>query len=541
MTKPIISSKLPSQHYPQQALGDVVFEKYRSGLIGTGKIAAINGDSHDTLSFADLEQQVACLAGGLQKLGVETGSVVALIAPNSPQFAIAFHAVLRLGATLTTVNPVYASGEIASQLNDCKPRVIFTVCACLPALLETTDRISIDHIILLDTAEQNMSESENLFSTFTTTNPSKSIACHTLNEAMGEPLEQVELRAKETTAVLPYSSGTTGVPKGVMLNHFNLVANVVQANAVQQYRENDVALAVLPFFHIYGMQVLMNSLIAEGVTIVTMARFDMEQALSLIQRYRITHLFAVPPIILGLAKHPAVDNYDLSSLRQVFSGAAPLGGELGEEASRRIDCPVVQGYGMTELSPVSHMTHGDDYKAGSSGIAVADTECRIVSENGDDLGTDEIGELWIRGPQVMTGYLNQPEATAECLDTDGWLHTGDLATIDTDGHMTIVDRLKELIKYKGFQVAPAELEALIVSHPAIADVAVIGLPDEEAGEIPKAFIKLQPDTSLAADDVKAYVAEQVSSYKQIREVEFVDTIPKSASGKILRRLLKQTS
>ena len=538
MKKHIFSSKLAPQHYPLKPLGDVVFKKYRNGSIASTKTAAINGDSHEAISFEELENQVASLAGGLQTLGVRAGSVVAVIASNSPQFAVAFHAVLRLASTVTTVNPVYAPGEIASQLSDCGPKVVFTVESSLAALLETANSLSIEHIIMLDTSAQSATESENQITQFKTTNPSSALRCLQLSEAMGERIDQVELSPKQSTAVLPYSSGTTGIPKGVMLNHFNLVSNVVQTNAVQQYRDSDVALAVLPFFHIYGMQVLMNSLIAEGVTFVTMARFDMEQALSLIEKYKITHLFAVPPIILGLAKHPAVENYDVSSLRQVFSGAAPLGGELGEEAARRIDCPVVQGYGMTELSPVSHITFGDDYKPGSSGTAVADTECRIVGENGEDLAADEVGELCVRGPQVMMGYLNQPEATTECLDADGWLHTGDLATIDNDGHMYIVDRLKELIKYKGFQVAPAELEALIVSHPGIADVAVIGLPDEEAGEIPKAFVKLQPDTTLQASEIQAFVAEHVSSYKQIHDVEFVDTIPKSASGKILRRLLR---
>lgn len=524
MKNHIFSSKLKSQDYPQIPLGEVVFAKARDGKIAPDALAAINGDTHNTVTYDAMQRDIARLAGGLRKLGVENGSVVAVIAPNTPQFAIAFHAVLRLAATVTTVNPVYTHFEIADQLNDCKPRVAFTVAACLPALLQATESVAIDTIILLDGPAD-------------TTLPDRPRCCQ-LSDVMVDPVKQTDLSPTENIAVLPYSSGTTGKPKGVMLSHYNLAANVIQTNAAQNYQSTDVALAVLPFFHIYGMQVLMNSLIAEGVTIVTMSRFDMEQALSLIQRYKITHLFAVPPIILGLAKHPAVDKFDISSLRQVFSGAAPLGAELGEEASRRIDCPVVQGYGMTELSPVSHLTPGTDYKAGSSGVALADTECRIVNEDGDDLAADEVGELCVRGPQVMKGYFNQPAATAECLTADGWLHTGDMAKIDSDGHMYIVDRLKELIKYKGFQVAPAELEDLIVSHPAVADVAVIGIDDMEAGEVPKAFVTLKPDTQVDADEIKQFVADQVSSYKQIRQIEFIDAIPKSASGKILRRLLK---
>jgi 4-coumarate--CoA ligase len=323
-----------------------------------------------------------------------------------------------------------------------------------------------------------------------------------------------------------------------MLTHHNLVANLAQSGAMMDYGENEVALAALPFFHIYGMQVLMNGLLAEGVTVVTMARFDMEQALQLIQQHSVTQFFAVPPIVLGLAKHPAVEQVDVSSLRRVFCGAAPLGGELGEEAATRIGCAIVQGYGMTELSPISHATVGDNYKTGSSGYTAPNTEVRIVDDQGNDLGPGEPGEMLIRGPQVMKGYLSNAEATAETLDSDGWLHTGDVARIDADDHMFIVDRVKELIKYKGFQVAPAELEALIVQHPAVADVAVIGIPEIEAGELPKAFVVLKPGANASAEDIQAFVKAEVASYKQIRLLEFVDDIPKSASGKILRRFLR---
>jgi 4-coumarate--CoA ligase len=324
-----------------------------------------------------------------------------------------------------------------------------------------------------------------------------------------------------------------------MLTHRNCVANLAQSNAMLEYHEGEVALAVLPFFHIYGMQVLMNGLLAEGVTVVTMPRFDMEQALSLIQEHGVTQFYAVPPIVLGLAKSPLVDQYDVSSLRKIFSGAAPLGAELADEAAARVGCVVVQGYGMTELSPISHATVGTDVKPGSNGVTAPNTMCRIVSPEGVDQGVDEEGELWIKGPQVMKGYLNNPEATAFTIDEDGWLHTGDVARIDADGHMYIVDRVKELIKYKGFQVPPAELEALIVTHPAVADVAVVGVPDVEAGELPKAFVVLKPGADATAEDIQEFVAEHVASYKQIRLVEFTDSIPKSASGKILRRQLRE--
>jgi 4-coumarate--CoA ligase len=359
---------------------------------------------------------------------------------------------------------------------------------------------------------------------------------------LGAPIEQVPVDVHEDVVVLPYSSGTTGLPKGVMLTHFNLVSNIAQTRAIFEPREHEVMLCFLPFFHIYGMQVLMNTGLSMGATILTMPRFDLQQALELVQRYKVTRFWAVPPVVLALAKHPIVEQYDLSSLVQVFSGAAPLGADLAAEAAARVKCDVVQGYGMTELSPVSHATPEGRFKPGSSGITLPNTEVRVVDPaTGEDRGTGEEGELWVRGPQVMKGYLNNEEATRNTIDADGWLHTGDVAVIAEDHHVAIVDRVKELIKYKGFQVPPAELEALIVSHPKVLDVAVIGIPDVEAGELPKAFVVAAPGTELTAEELQEYVAEHVSSYKRIRLVEFVDEIPKSPSGKILRRLLRDRS
>ena len=324
-----------------------------------------------------------------------------------------------------------------------------------------------------------------------------------------------------------------------MLTHHNLVANLVQSTAVLAVDEDETVLSFLPFFHIYGMQVLMNNALAQGGKVVTMARFDLEQFLTLAQDHKIKRAFVAPPIVLALAKHPMVADYDLSALECVFSGAAPLGAELADEASQRLGCEVVQGYGMTELSPVSHSTPTGMFKPGSIGVLIPSTECRIVDpETGNDLGIGEDGEIWIRGPQVMPGYLNNETATAATIDADGWLHTGDIGHADEDGHFHIVDRLKELIKFKGFQVPPAELEALLVTHPAVADAAVIGVPDDEAGELPKAFVALKQGQEASEDEIKQFVAEKVATYKQIRLLEFVEEIPKSASGKILRRLLK---
>jgi 4-coumarate--CoA ligase len=270
-----------------------------------------------------------------------------------------------------------------------------------------------------------------------------------------------------------------------------------------------------------------------------MPRFDMVEALTAVQEVGVTRFFAVPPIVLGLAKHPIVDQFDMSSVRQIFSGAAPLSAELAAEAGERMGCEVVQGFGMTELSPVSHCTVEGDYRPGTSGVTVSNTESRIVDpDTGEDKGVGERGELSVRGPQIMTGYLNNAEATAATITEDGWLRTGDIAIIDEHQHVSIVDRLKELIKYKGFQVAPAELEGLIATHPKVADCAVIGVPDDEAGELPKAFVVPAPDQTVTLEDIQALISEHLTSYKQVQVLEIVESIPKSAAGKILRKELR---
>jgi len=342
-------------------------------------------------------------------------------------------------------------------------------------------------------------------------------------------------------AAVPYSSGTTGVMKGVMLTHRNLVANLVQAEPVHAIAADDVIIAVLPFFHIYGLCVIMNQGLLAGATLLTMPRFELVAFLDLLEHHRVTRALVVPPIALALAKHPAVAGRDLSALRHIGCGAAPLGAETAREVETRIGCSVTQGYGMTETSPVTHLVAPGSAmgKHGSVGPPLPGTECRLIDpETGLDALPGERGELWIRGPQVMRGYLDNPQATAAMIDGEGWLHTGDVATVDEDGWFTIVDRVKELIKYKGFQVAPAELEALLITHPQVADCAVIGVPDDEAGELPKAFVMATED-AVDPDDIIRFVADQVAPHKRIRAIELVEAIPKSASGKILRRLLKE--
>jgi acyl-CoA synthetase (AMP-forming)/AMP-acid ligase II len=286
------------------------------------------------------------------------------------------------------------------------------------------------------------------------------------------------------------------------------------------------------------MTVLMSYMPANGATVVTLPRFDLETVLRLLQEHSVRRFFVAPPVVLALARHPMVDSFDLSALEFVLSGAAPLGPELEAACAQRLGIEMVQGYGMTEMSPVSHFTPVGGYRAGSAGMTVANTECRIVDpESGVDRAACEVGELWVRGPQVMLGYLNAPDSTAWAL-RDGWLRTGDLARIDADGYLFVVDRVKELIKVKGFQVPPAELEALLLSHPEVADAAVVGLPDEECGEIPMAFVVRAPGADPSPEALQDFVAGHVARYKQLRRVAFVDAIPKSPSGKILRRILR---
>ncbi len=480
--------------------------------------ALIDGPSGRTYTFAQLKDLIHRFAGGLAERGFGKGDTLGLMAPNIPEYAIVFHAVAVAGGTITTINPTYGAEEVRFQLQDAGASMLITIGMFAETALEAIEGTDVSEVLSIDGGE-GVGDAMAL---------------------MGEPVAQVPVDPSTDVVVLPYSSGTTGLPKGVMLTHRNLVANVAQCEpCIQVDDEGEAALSFLPFFHIYGMQVLMNSSLANGMTVITMPRFDLEQALTLVQERNVTRFFAVPPIVLALAKHPIVEQFDLSSLKQIFSGAAPLGAELAAEASQRVGCEVVQGYGMTELSPVSHCTVMGDFRAGTSGITVPNTECRLVDPaTGDDQDVGAAGELWVRGPQVMVGYLNNEAATRHTIDDDGWLHTGDVAVIDEHGHVSIVDRVKELIKYNGFQVPPAELEALLITHPKVADVAVIGVPDVAAGELPKAYIVAQPGSDLTEDEVKAYVAEHLAHYKHIRMVEFTDEIPKSPSGKILRRFLR---
>lgn len=517
----IYHSPLAPVDIPQVPVTEYVLRK---ALERPDHLAIIDGTTGSSMTFAQLSSRTRRVAGGLQARGFEPGGVLALVAPNCPDYAVVFHAVALCGGTVTTVNPTYGIAELRQQLLDSNASWIVADKSCMAVARQAMRSTNVTDLAGM----QN------------------DIPGLCIDDLLADEIDQVGVDVHKHPVVLPYSSGTTGLPKGVMLSHHNLVANLVQLNDAMRYEHDEVGLAVLPFFHIFGMQALMGSLLSEGFPIVTMPRFDMAKALHLIQEHSVTQFFVVPPIVLGLAKSPIVDDYNVQSLRKIVSGAAPLGSELCDEAERRIGCPIVQAYGMTELSPACHATPGFDSKPGSSGITLANTQSRIVDANNNDLPPEQVGELLVKGPQVMMGYLNNKKATIDSIDKDGWLHTGDLARFDNDGYMSVVDRVKELIKFKGFQIAPAELEAVIITHPEVNDVAVIGTPDDEAGEVPKAFVVFNGDISeldensimRKSEEIKALVSKQLANYKSIHEVQWINAIPKSASGKILRRVLK---
>jgi acyl-CoA synthetase (AMP-forming)/AMP-acid ligase II len=506
--------------YPDVEIPDVSLTDFIFGATAPfrDKKALIDGPTGRVLTYAELEQAVKRVAAGLAQRNFKKGDVCAIFSANCPQYAIVFYAVAMLGGINTTLNPLYTAEEVAFQLKDARAKFLVTMPAFIERASAAASGTNVEEIFVFGEADG-------------------ATAFATLLDNDGD-VPQVSIDPKHDLVALPYSSGTTGLPKGVMLTHYNLVANLCQMDGLDYFHHNDVLLCVLPLFHIYGLVVVLHMGLHLGATIVTMPRFDLEQFLSLIQKYRVTLSHIVPPIVLKLAKDPIVENYDLSSLKMVFSGAAPLGAELTTECIRRIGCGLRQGYGMTETSPVTHSSPADTtkMKLGSVGPPAPNTECKLVDPaTGAELGPHQEGEVCVRGPQIMMGYLNNPEATAQTIDQDKWLHTGDVGYADEDGHFFIVDRVKELIKYKGFQVPPAELEALLLTHTAVADAAVIPCHDDEAGEVPKAFVVLKRDAS--AEELMEFVAAQVAPHKKIRALEFIDQIPKSLSGKILRRVL----
>jgi acyl-CoA synthetase (AMP-forming)/AMP-acid ligase II len=496
--------------------GTTLYDQVLGQAAANGDATAMaDGISGRTLTYAHLMDQIRRTAAGLAARGIGKGDVVSLWSPNVPEWPVAFFGAVRLGAIVHTSNPVSTPEELAFQLADANAKILITVNA------------------LSEKARAAVAESK------------RDIEILTIDDAPGFTTLASIMRDAEPPAVtidpagdivaLPYSSGTTGLPKGVMLTHRNIVAQLTQLDAIESVAM-PALLGVLPFFHIYGMVIILFHGLMRGATIVTMPKFEFEPFLKVLQDWPITSAHIVPPVVVGLGKHPAVDNYQFPHLKFLFSGAAPLGPELTAAVEKRLNVKIRQGYGMTEASPATHYTVAGTERAGTVGQLMPSTECRVIdTETGKDVAAGQPGEVWVRGPQVMKGYLNNPEATARTVDADGWLHTGDIGVVDKDGYLTVVDRLKELIKVKGFQVAPAELESLLLKHPRIADVAVIPVPDEDSGEVPKAIV-VKKD-ALTEQEVMEYLLPHVAHYKRVRHVAFVDAIPKSPSGKILRRVL----
>ncbi|MFJ6431702.1 4-coumarate--CoA ligase family protein [Streptomyces sp. NPDC091416] len=513
-----------SEYEDVPALATPIHETVLGGAAAFGDtVALIDGTNGLSVTYAQLDTFHRRIAAHLAEAGVRKGDVLAVHSPNTIAYPAVFYGATRAGASVTTVHPLSTAEEFAQQLHDSGARWIVTVSLFLDVARRAAGLAGgAQEIFVCDRAEGHTSVLDMLAST--------------------APEPEIDF-GPDDVAVLPYSSGTTGAPKGVMLTHRSIGTNLEQLRPFIPMEPGHSILAVLPFFHIYGLTALMNVPLRCGATVVVLPRFDLDQFLGVIQEHRITGLYVAPPIVLALAKHPAVGDYDLSSLAYVVSAAAPLDADLAAACSARLGIPPVrQAYGMTELSPGTHVVplEAENPPLGAVGKLLPSTEMRIVSieDPGTDLGIGADGEILIRGPQVMKGYLGRPDATDAMIDGEGWLHTGDVGRVDEDGWLFVVDRVKELIKYKGYQVAPAELEALLVGHEAVADAAVIGVNDADGNEIPKAYVVRAPGADLTAEALMVWVAGQVAPYKKVRQVEFIETVPRAVSGKILRRELR---
>ncbi|VFQ66817.1 unnamed protein product [Cuscuta campestris] len=522
----VFRSKLPDIHIPNHLpLHSYCFQNI-SQL--RDRPCLINGSDDRIYTYAEVELTCRRVASGLHKQGINRGDTVMILLPNSPEYIFTFLGASYGGAIATMANPMFTPAEVVKQVKASNARLIVTQASNVNKVKEYAGEREI-RVVCTDAAVDG---------------------CLHFSELAGAdegeaPAAEVD---PEDVVALPYSSGTTGLPKGVMLTHKGLVTSVAQhvegENPHFYLHGEDALLCVLPFFHIYSMSIFLCGL-RVGAQILIMQRFEIAPFFELIQKYKVTVTPLVPPIVLAIAKSPLVDDYDLSSVRVVMSGAAPLGKELQDTLREKFsNARFGQGYGMTEGGSVLAMglafaKEPFEIKSGSVGTVVRNAELKIVDpETGSSLPRNQPGEICIRGHQIMKGYLNDEEATKITIDKEGWLHTGDVGYIDEDDELFIVDRLKELIKYKGFQVAPAELEALLLTHPLISDAAVIPMKDEDAGEVPVAFVVKLNGCNITEDDVKDFVSKQVIFYKRIRNVFFVEAVPKSPSGKILRKNLR---
>ena len=508
---------------------DIVLESCRKN---GGKTALVDTSCDRRFTFSEYGSLVEYLAQGLILAGLTPGEVVAIFLPNSWEFAITYHAVTLAGGIPTLLNPAYREREIRYQLEN--SGAVFLI----------TDAPLLENV--------NLAGLPSLRRVFTTRHPHAgceefSALLRPLHGKTSPRFPQPAQSSQETIAALPYSSGTTGLPKGVMLSHYNLVANVYQIvgpNA-EPLTDTDVMLCFLPLYHIYGLTVALTLCVTVGLTLVLMPRFDMQKLCALLIQERVTMMPLVPPAINAMCQAAEAGLFPKNhSVRWIKSGAAPLPPELARRLTSLTGIIVNQGYGMTEASPVTHIGFcqpPEMNRPASIGHPLALTECRVVDLNGNDVAIGEPGELIMRGPQIMLGYWKEPQATAAAL-RDGWYYSGDIARCDADGFFYVLDRSKEMIKYKGFPVAPAEVEALLLEHPAVRDCGVVAKPDLACGEIPCAFVVLRdgstPSDALAKE-LCGFVADRLAHHKQPREVHFVEALPRTASGKILRRELRK--
>ncbi len=510
-------SPLPDVVIPELSYPAVVLAK--AATFGT-RAAFIDASSGRSLSYRDLLRQVGGVAASLAALGLRKGEVFAIALPNCPEFAVAVYAVTSLGGIVTTVNPLYTPAEVAHQLQDSGARYLLTVPELLETYRATLADLALKHLFVLGTAPGANSFAE--------------------LAACPDTPPVIAIDPHRDTAFLPYSSGTTGLAKGVLLSHYNLVANACQIiHGPNQFADGEVIAGVPPMFHIYGITLYLGVAPSMGGTVISQTRFDFGQYIEAIARYRASFVVVVPPVALALLHHPTISNYDLTSVRIIVSAAAKLPSAIANGLEERLGVKVRQGFGMTELAGASHVQRPQDPPE-SVGIALPNVTWKVLDPvSGALLGLGAQGEICIRSPALMQGYLKQPEATAATIDAAGWLHTGDLGYGDAAGCCFLVDRLKELIKFKGYQVAPAELEAVLLSHSAVADAGCIPWPDDEAGEVPIAYVVRRGEVD--AETLLAYVAARVAPYKKLRRIEFIDALPKSPAGKLLRRVLVERS
>ncbi|XP_059645190.1 4-coumarate--CoA ligase 2-like [Cornus florida] len=525
----IFRSKLPDIYIPKHLpLHSYCFENVSKF---SSRPCLINGATGEVFTYADVELTARKVASGLDRLGIRQGDTIMLLLPNSPEFVFAFMGASYRGAITTMANPFFTSGEVIKQAKASKAKLIVTQACYVDKVKDYAWENHVKVMCIDSPPDEGCLHFSEL----------------TAGDECGVP--DVEISPDDVVA-LPYSSGTTGLPKGVMLTHKGQVTSVAQQvdgeNPNLYMHSEDVMLCVLPLFHVYSLNSVLLCGLRVGAAILIMQKFDIVPFLELIQKYKVTIGPFVPPIVLTIAKNSAVvDKYDLSSVRTVMSGAAPLGKELEDTVRAKFPkAKLGQGYGMTEAGPVLAMClafakEPFEIKSGACGTVVRNAQMKIIDpESGDSLPRNQPGEICIRGDQIMKGYLNDPEATERTIDKEGWLHTGDIGFIDDDEELFIVDRLKELIKFKGFQVAPAELEAMLLNHPKISDAAVVGMKNEDAGEVPIAFVVRSNGSDVTEDEIKQYVSKQVVFYKRINRVFFVDAIPKAPSGKILRKDLR---